>query len=112
VRLYIAGPPVGDCEEFHAVVGKLRDAGFLLANAHCPDPEPDEAPKWGKWMRRELGYLLTADGIALLPGTGGRRGVALLVRTAHELAIPIRTVRGWQTAAGQRAYMQRLTGET
>jgi hypothetical protein len=105
LRLYLAGP-AGDT----GPVRKLEDAGFIVANPD-PAPEPRDAAAWGQWLREALTQMLTAEGIALLPGSGNSRGVALLVRTGHELAMPIRTVRGWQTHAGQYAYMQRLTGD-
>jgi hypothetical protein len=103
VKLYLAGPMDGTDP-----ARKLRDAGFDVISSDAP--EPRTAPEWAGWLRAALTQMLTADGIALLPGSGNSRGVALVCRTAHELAMPIRTVRGWQTHAGQYAYMQRLKG--
>jgi hypothetical protein len=105
VILYLAGPPA----DVPDAARRLRDAGFDVV--HAAGPEPRDAKGWGAWLRAGLTQMLAAEGIALLPGSGNSRGVALVCRTAHELAMPIRTIRGWQTHAGQYAYMKRLKGE-
>lgn len=105
MKLYLAGP-LADMPD---AARKLRDAGLDVVNQDDV-PEPRTAPEWAGWVRAALTQMLAADGIALLPGSGNSRGVGLICRTAHELAMPIRTIRGWQTHAGQYAYMQRLKG--
>jgi len=93
--------------EYTNAAARLEAAGFEVVTA---PPEPDTAPEWGAWARYALALLLTADGVVLPRGSGGSRGNGLLCRLAHDLAIPVLTLRGWLTRAGQDAYMARLTG--
>jgi hypothetical protein len=113
VILYLAGPMTGledfNRPAFHAAARRLRAAGALVLNP-AESPEPCAAPDWGDWMRGALTMMLTADGVALLPGAGGSRGAALECRVAHELAMPVRTVPAWLTQLGQNGYMARLLG--
>jgi hypothetical protein len=100
VKLYLAGADFPDMDTTRA---RLERAGFVVITA---PPEPDTAPEWGAWARYALALLVTADGVC----TGGKsRGSGLLCQTAHELAMPIRTLRAWLTKAGQDAYMESLT---
>ena len=98
-RVYLAGPPGTPATE------KLQDAGLDVITA---PPEPEDALEWGPWARYALALLVSADAVALQPGTGRSRGLSLICQTAHELAIPVRSVRGWLTQAGQDAYMSRI----
>jgi hypothetical protein len=101
-RVYLAGPPGTPATQ------KLQDAGLEVITA---PPEPEDAREWGPWARYALALLVSADAVAIQPGGGHSRGVSLICQTAHELAIPVRSVRGWLTKAGQDAYMARLTGD-
>jgi hypothetical protein len=112
VRLYLAGPMTGHPENnypaFHAAARRLRSAGFVVLNPAETILPPLANPTWGDWMRAGLTQLLTTDGVALLPASGGSRGAQLEVLVAHELAMPVRTIPWWLTKAGQDAYMIRL----
>jgi hypothetical protein len=91
-----------------ADAGKLIGAGAVVLLE--PGPEPGGPAHWAAWMRAGLLLLLEADGVALLPASGGSRGASILCRLAHDLGMPVRTVPGWLTHLGQIDYMGRLTG--
>jgi hypothetical protein len=101
-RLYLAGPAA-----LNIRAGRLEAAGFEVVK---PPPEPDTAPEWNQWARYALALMLTADGVAITAASGGLRGVGVACRLAHELAMPVLTVPGWLTKAGQDHYMQKLRG--
>lgn len=101
MKLYLAGASFPDMDTTRR---RLERAGYVVITS---PPEPEDALEWGPWARYALALLVTADGVC----TGGKsRGSALLCQTAHELAMPTRTLRAWLTQAGQDAYMQRLRG--
>jgi kynurenine formamidase len=90
-----------------AAAQRLRGAGFdVLSLTELPVPEPE--PTWRGWLKAGIMLLLEADGMVRIPGEGRAPGVEL--RLAHELGIPIKTVPGWLTHAGQADYMKRLRG--
>lgn len=109
--LYIAGPMTGypdfNYPAFHDAERRLRAAGFEVLNpADRPEPKPD--PSWEDWLRGAITIMLRADGVAFLGGAGGSRGARLEVRLARDLAMPVRSVRGWLTQARNDAYMERI----
>jgi hypothetical protein len=109
--LYLTGPMTGASDfnraAFKSAAGKLLGAGAVVLGSAGP-PEPLTAPEWGDWMRAGLRLLLEADGVAVLPGSGGSRAAGIECRLAHDLAMPVRTVPGWLTHLGQEKFMRRL----
>lgn len=100
--LYVVGNRAG----LEVGARKLLAAGAVVV--HASDPEPVPALEWGDWMRPCIRQLTEADGVALLPGSGGLRSAGILCGLAHDLAMPVRTVPAWLTHLGQMDYMGRL----
>jgi hypothetical protein len=84
VKLYIAGPITGNDgykAEFSAAAAKLTAQGHECINPAENPPQPD----WRGYMALSLAQLVTASGIALLPGWEHSRGARLEAHVAAEL---------------------------
>jgi Domain of unknown function (DUF4406) len=95
--LYISGPMTGHPEfnypAFHAAETKLRDAGHTVLN---PARQPKQAT-WEDYMRADIAAVVSADGVALLPGWRTSRGARLEHHVAAELGLEIKDLVDWLT---------------
>ena len=91
IRVYLSGPMTGlpdlGFPAFHAEALRLRGMGFDVVNPAelCTDPHA----RWADCMRVDIAALVTCDGLALLPGHEGSRGVALERHIAEALNMPV-----------------------
>jgi hypothetical protein len=83
MRYYLAGPMSGypdhNYPAFHAAAAAMRSIGLQVVNpAELDDPGtwPGSWP-WHVYLRRDLGLLVTCEGIVLLPGWQRSRGARL-----------------------------------
>lgn len=87
--IYIAGPissnPDGYRAAFAAAEAALRADGYDTIN---PAENPPH-PSWEAYMRCSIAQLITADGIALLPGWEASRGAMLESHIAHALGFEV-----------------------
>ena len=103
--LYVAGPMTGYPEfnypAFDAAEKYLTDLGYGVLNpVRAEDYNTTGKPQeWHWYMRHALRMVVSADGLALLPGWEKSRGALLEVYVAHNLALPVRPLREWLTAA-------------
>lgn len=112
-RIYIAGPMTGlpdfNYPAFHAAAGTLTAAGYEAVNPADTEKENTTgAPQsWSWYMRRALTLLLTADGVALLPGWDQSRGARIEEELAGRLGMGRADVPSWVAWAGQPAPLVR-----
>ncbi|WP_108723834.1 DUF4406 domain-containing protein [Cellulomonas timonensis] len=89
LRVYISGPmsgyPQHNYPAFFAAEDLLRAAGHVPLN---PARNPEQ-PTWADYLRLDLGDVLTADQLAVLPGWEASRGARLEVHVAHALEVPV-----------------------
>ena len=95
--LYIAGPMTGlpgyNFDAFNDAATDLRQAGFHVLNPARRGVIPGHA--WEDYLRKALGDVLRADGLALLPGWENSRGASLEVLVAQHLSIPTAPLADW-----------------
>jgi hypothetical protein len=97
VKIYIAGRMSGlpdhNFPAFHDAAVAWRAAGWEVVNpAELDGDTPYEelvTMPWGYFIRRDLGYLVTCDAIALLPGWEKSKGARLERHVAAQLAMQI-----------------------
>lgn len=98
-RLYVCGPMTGIAEfnfpAFNAAADRLRAAGYDVVNPAEFGSEDD----WATCLKRDLGYVVQVDGLALLPGWADSRGARLETHVAHELGIALKDVEEWVSRA-------------
>lgn len=91
MKLYIAGPmsnlPELNFPAFHAEAARLRALGFEIVNP--AEINTDPAAEWLDCMRKDIRYLMTCDGIALLPGWEQSRGATLEHHIARALGLRV-----------------------
>lgn len=102
--LYVAGPMTGlpqfNYPAFNAAEKQLRAVGFEVfnpVNGEAP-PTPGEERTWAWYLRRALRQVVSADGIATLPGWADSKGARLEVHVAVELGMPVHSVETWTLA--------------
>ena len=91
IRVYLSGPmsglPALNFPAFNAEAARLRALGFDVVN-----PAELDIPSGSSWavcMRADIAALVTCNGLALLPGHEGSRGVALERHIAEALGMPV-----------------------
>lgn len=105
--LYVAGPMSGypdfNIPAFRAAEQQLRCAGYrVLSPADVSQQTDLTTPSpWDWYMRRALGLLLQADGVALLTGWTGSKGAKLEHHVARTLGMPCWTVELWVEKAAK-----------
>lgn len=108
--LYLSGPMTGlpdsNYPAFHSAARMLRRRGYEVRNP-AETTLPGE-PRWEDYMRAAIGQLVTADAVALLPGSEQSRGAGVETRLAIQLGMDVRAFRYWLTKQEQDAYMARL----
>jgi hypothetical protein len=91
MKLYVAGPMSGYPElnfpAFHAEAARLRALGFEIVNP--AEINTDPAAEWLDCMRKDIRYLVTCDGIALLPGWEQSRGANVEHTLARGLGLRV-----------------------
>ena len=102
-RLYIAGPITGlpnlnNRPAFAAATVRLLAAGFAVESP--TEGGQVDGWQWADYLRRDLGQLLTCDGVALLPGWEFPWRACIEAELAGELDMPVRSVRDWIELAG------------
>jgi len=98
MRVYIAGPMTGYPEYNFP---SFRDAAQALAGfGHEPlNPArrpPVDGKTWADYLRPDLADLLTAEGVAVLPGWECSRGAVLEVHVAHALDLIVKPLDQWE----------------
>ena len=95
MKVYISGPMTGypdfNYPAFNAAETWLTDRGHDVLNP-ARHPKQDT---WAGYLRLDLADVLTADGIALLPGWEASRGAQLEVHVAHSLGIRVLPIEVW-----------------
>lgn len=108
--LYLSGPMTGlpdsNYPAFHSAARMLRRRGYEVRNP-AENTLPGE-PRWVDYMRLSIGQLMTADAVALLPGSEKSDGAGIETRLAIRLGMEVRAFRYWLTKQEQDAYMARL----
>jgi uncharacterized protein DUF4406 len=97
MKVYIAGPMSGIPDHnfpvFMAAAEAWRAAGWEVVNpAELDGDTPYEelvTMPWDYFLRRDLGYLVQCDAIALLPGWEKSKGARLERHVAAQLGMPI-----------------------
>lgn len=92
MKLYLAGKMTGEPDHgfglFRAFAAKLRDLGYEVA-----DPSENFDGETGLarrvYMRKDIGTLLTVDGVAVLPNWAESVGARLEVAIAAELGLAV-----------------------
>ena len=91
IRVYISAPMTGlpdlNRPAMNAEAARLRSMGFDVVN-----PAELDIPAGSSWdvcMRADIAALVTCQGVALLPGHEGSRGVALERHIAEQLGMPV-----------------------
>ncbi len=111
-RLYIAGPMTGlpdfNRPAFHAAAAQLRAAGYEVVSpaeldSTHPIADPDGPGAWGRYMRRDIPFLLECDGVAWLSGWLESKGARLEMKIADELEIEYWGVATWLSVAQRNA---------
>lgn len=99
MKLYIAGPMTGiekhNFPAFYDAEERLARAGYDAVNPAALDAVSGLLPTWADYMERDIPYLLTCQGVALLDGWKLSRGARLEHHIASELARPVYTLRHW-----------------
>ena len=98
MKLYISGPMSGLSEHnfpaFREAARKLTRAGYDVI-----DPSENFGGRTDlerkAYMREDIGNVLKADGIALLPGWSDSKGASLEVAIADELGLETHSVQYW-----------------
>lgn len=97
MKVYVAGPMTGlpdsNLPAFEAAAAELTEAGFDVVNPGRRGVRPDFT--WEHYMREALRDLLDCDGVAVLNGWAGSRGVALETHVAGQLGMPVLTLATW-----------------
>lgn len=108
--LYVAGPMTGlpdlNYPAFLAAEKDLIAAGYLVRNPAHIDTlhnHTGEPQAWDWYMRHAIRMLLSADGVALLPGWRESRGARIEQRLAADLEMPVYYAREWVKARAMRA---------
>jgi hypothetical protein len=102
MKLYISGPmsnlPEHNFPAFRAAAEKLTRAGYDVI-----DPSEnfggDTTLDRSDYMREDIGNVLKADGLALLPGWSQSKGASLEVQIADELGLETLIVETWVRGA-------------
>ncbi|MDM8086331.1 DUF4406 domain-containing protein [Cellulomonas cellasea] len=101
MRVYISGPMTGypgwNFPAFNAAEERLRTLGHDVLNP--ADGGADEAKTWADYLREDIGLVVTADAIAVLPGWQESRGACLEVHVAHQLGMTVLPIDRWEAAA-------------
>lgn len=99
--LYLCGPMTGMKEFnrplFAETADRLRASGYTVLNPG-DNKRPEHEP-WQMFMRDSITQMLTAAGLATLPGWQYSRGGKIEVELARNLGIPVRTAEQWLTDA-------------
>lgn len=112
-RIYIAGPMTGlpdfNYPAFHAAADTLTAAGYEAVSpaTHTADVASGDVKPWDFYMRHALALLLTADGVALLPGWDRSRGARIEEELAGRLGMGRADVPSWVAWAVQPAPLVR-----
>ena len=99
MRVYIAGPMTGipdyNRPAFHAAAERITAAGY-----HAVNPAEAEVyatdPVYVDYLRDALRWMLSCDGIALLPRWEMSRGARLEVQVGATLGMVVQTVSDWE----------------
>lgn len=98
--VYVAGPMTGlpdfNYPAFEHARALLKAEGLSVL---CPvdnddGPEPGSRP-WSWYMRRAIRQLITADGVAYLPGSESSKGAQVEIQLAHTLEMDVRPIAEW-----------------
>lgn len=100
MKLYIAGPMTGlpqfNYPAFNRAEVALKAVGFDTLNPTLGWAEPvDDGTTWDEYMRRGIGLLLEADGVALLPGWTKSKGATVEHDLARSLGMPVEDIGQW-----------------
>lgn len=104
----MSGIPRFNFPAFHSAAKRWRRAGHTVINPAENDGGDTSRP-YAYYMRQDIGYILTVDAIAVLPGWQKSRGANVEVAVARALGLPIydtRTMEPFQESALEEA--QRL----
>nr|DAD76856.1 MAG TPA: protein of unknown function (DUF4326) [Siphoviridae sp. ctz7e2]DAQ92450.1 MAG TPA: protein of unknown function (DUF4326) [Caudoviricetes sp.] len=96
MRVYIAGPITGTDdyqERFSAAEAALADAGHTPLSPTSVEPPADGT--WEGWMRATTSLMVTADGIALLPGWETSRGARIEHDWMTSVGLLARPLQAW-----------------
>lgn len=97
-RVYVAGPMTGwpdyNLPAFDRAGAELAERGYVPLNPAMHGAD-DPNRTWADYMRRALGMLVHADGVALLPDWDTSRGARLEHSLALELGMPSRPLAQW-----------------
>lgn len=89
--LYLAGPMTGlpcyNRPAFREAAAQLRGRGYTVLNP-ADHTLPAGKDTWANYMRVGLAQVLTADGVALLPGWSQSPGAQLEAHVAAGLGLP------------------------
>lgn len=92
-RLYLSGPMTGIPEfnfpAFHRAAASLRASGYEVINPAELDAADTGPMTWEQYLRRDIGHLITCDGIALLPDYENSRGACLELSIAKQLGMEV-----------------------
>jgi len=94
MRVYLSGPMTGlpdfNYPTFNKVAERLRGLGYDVTNpAENFGGRPDHPGGRSAYMRLDVGHVLDADAVAVLPGWEKSRGARLEVAVALELGLPV-----------------------
>lgn len=101
--LYIAGPMPGlpdyNYPAFNAAAYDLRKRGYFILNPTMGADSPQDDPPgmtWDDYLRRALGQVIEADGVALLDGWEASKGARLEFHVASTLGMPCKSLAAWK----------------
>jgi hypothetical protein len=98
LKIYVAGPMTGlpgkNLAAFDAADRALSALGYVVINPARHDRTHPGA-EWRKYMRLAILDVMTAQGVALLPGWESSRGAKLEWRIADALGIPAFRLERW-----------------
>lgn len=92
MRLYLSGPMTGLPDYgypiFHAAAERLRALGHEVENPAEHFKGRQDLPR-KVYLKRDIGEVLKAEAVAVLPGWQGSKGACLEVAVAREIGLPI-----------------------
>jgi len=99
MKVYIAGPMTGHEDmnraAFYKAADALEAAGYEVVNPAALDDASGPLATWEAYLKRDIPYLLTCDGVALLPGWWTSKGARLEHHNAVSLGMKVQVLGDW-----------------